>query len=125
MNETADLQLDVMKEPAADARQTPAADYLLQRFLGSDGAQVTRTALGGFAAQHHQDDQAEGDPVGEVQNQPSLTVRLRARLLGTNLGAACSHCFLFPCSLSAAFRPTWPVSQAILVYYCCYVPAFH
>ena len=102
VNQAADLQPDVMQECAMDDAQqtcTPAADYLLRRFLGSEGIQAMRTALSGFAANQHQDDRAEAySKDGELQHQSSLTVRLRARLFGTDLSAVWPSCLFSPCS---------------------------
>ena len=103
-----------MTEPVADGKQTPAADYLLQRFLGYESVQAMRRALSGFPADH-QDDQAETySSDGELRHQPSLTMHLRAKPFGTDLGAF----------WAAAYHPlntTRPCHMPLALYCCCYI----
>ena len=76
------------EEPKIGNEPQSGADYLLQRFLGSGSVQAMRKALAAFSTANEDDDTYSHSQLGKLQQQPSLTARLKASLFGTDLGAA-------------------------------------
>ena len=78
---------DIQVPEIATPEPQSGSDYLLQRFLGSESIQAMRKALSTFGANKERDETDSQLLQGDQRHQPSLTVRLRASLFGTDLGA--------------------------------------
>ena len=86
-NKKTDLKPSIVENGLVDGQQTPAADNLLQHFVGSATDQAMRRAPDGSAANHQDAQTGFHFMDGKLQHQPSPSERLRAKLLETDLGA--------------------------------------